>query len=88
MRSLSLATSKNNVSKLSILSCLLRPTYIVIFTDGILQARILELVAIPSSRGSLGPRDGTWVSGLQALKGMGSKIDLESGRFHKGRVDI
>ena len=28
---------------------------------GILQARILELVAIPFSRGSSPPRDGTWV---------------------------
>ena len=27
---------------------------------GILQARILEWVAIPSSRGSSQPRDGTW----------------------------
>ena len=29
---------------------------------GILQARILEWVAISSSRGSSGPRDQTWVS--------------------------
>ena len=29
---------------------------------GILQARILELVAIPFSRGSSWPRDQTWVS--------------------------
>ena len=29
---------------------------------GILQARILERVATPSSRGSSPPRDGTWVS--------------------------
>ena len=29
---------------------------------GILQARILEPVAIPFSRGSSQPRDGTWVS--------------------------
>ena len=29
---------------------------------GILQARILEWVAIPFSRGSSQPRDGTWVS--------------------------
>ena len=29
---------------------------------GILQARILEWVAIPFSRGSSGPRDRTWVS--------------------------
>ena len=29
---------------------------------GILQARILEWVAIPFSRGSSGPRDWTWVS--------------------------
>ena len=29
---------------------------------GILQARILERVAMPSSRGSSRPRDGTWVS--------------------------
>ena len=29
---------------------------------GILQARILEWVAMPSSSGSSRPRDGTWVS--------------------------
>ena len=29
---------------------------------GILQARILEWVAISFSRGSSGPRDGTWIS--------------------------
>ena len=29
---------------------------------GILQARILEWVAMPSSRGSSGPRDQTWIS--------------------------
>ena len=29
---------------------------------GILQARILERVAMPSSRGSSQPRDRTWVS--------------------------
>ena len=29
---------------------------------GILQARILEWVAVPFSRGSSGPRDQTWVS--------------------------
>ena len=29
---------------------------------GILQARILEWVVMPSSRGSSPPRDGTWVS--------------------------
>ena len=29
---------------------------------GILQARILEWVAMPSSRRSSQPRDGTWVS--------------------------
>ena len=29
---------------------------------GILQARILEWVAIPSSRGFSQPKDGTWVS--------------------------
>ena len=31
---------------------------------GILQARILELVAMPSSRGSSRPRDQTQVSGI------------------------
>ena len=31
---------------------------------GILQARILEWVAIPFSRGSSQPRDGTWVSSI------------------------
>ena len=29
---------------------------------GILQARILEWVAMPFSRGSSQPRDGTWIS--------------------------
>ena len=29
---------------------------------GILQARILEWVSMPSSRGSSRPRDGTWIS--------------------------
>jgi len=32
---------------------------------GILQAKILEWVAMPSSRGSSQPRDGTQVSTLQ-----------------------
>ena len=32
------------------------------FVHGILQARILEWVAMPSSRGSSQPRDQTWVS--------------------------
>ena len=31
---------------------------------GILQARILECVAMPSSRGSSPPRDWTWISGI------------------------
>ena len=30
--------------------------------SGILQARILEWIAVPSSRGSSRPRDGSWVS--------------------------
>ena len=34
--------------------------------QGILQARILEWVAIPFSRGSSWPRDRTWVPSLQA----------------------
>ena len=33
---------------------------------GILQARILEWVAISFSRGSSQPRDRTWISALQA----------------------
>ena len=33
---------------------------------GILQARILEWVAMPFSRGSIQPRDGTQVSRMQA----------------------
>ena len=32
--------------------------------DGILQAKILECVAFPFSRGSSSPRDRTWVSGI------------------------
>ena len=34
---------------------------------GILQARILEWVAMPSSRGSSQPRDGTYVSYVSCL---------------------
>ena len=34
---------------------------------GILQARILEWVAMPSSRGSSQPRDGTWVSYVSCM---------------------
>ena len=40
----------------------LQPTMLSI--HGILQARILEWVAIPFSRGSSWPRDETWVSGI------------------------
>ena len=36
------------------------------FVHGILQARILDWVAIPFSRGSSRPRDGTWSPSLQA----------------------
>ena len=36
------------------------------FVHGILQARLVEWVAIPFSRGSSWPRDWTWVSALQA----------------------
>ena len=39
------------------------------FVHGILQARILEWVATPSSRGSSRPRDRTWVSMSPALAG-------------------
>ena len=34
---------------------------------GILQARILEWIVIPSSRGSSPPRDGTWVSWVSCM---------------------
>ena len=34
------------------------------YVHGILQARILEWVAIPFSRGSSQPRDRTWVSSI------------------------
>ena len=34
------------------------------FMDGILQARLLQWVAVPFSRGSSWPRDWTWVSGI------------------------
>ena len=37
---------------------------------GILQARILEWVAMPSSRGTSQPRDWTWVSVSPALAGV------------------
>ena len=42
----------------SVVSCSLRGSPV----HGILQARILEWVAMPSSRASSQPRDGTWVS--------------------------
>ena len=43
---------------------------------GILQARILQWVAMPSSRGSSLPRDQIWVSciGRQALYQLGSLL--------------
>ena len=34
---------------------------------GILQARILEWIAMPSSRGSSWPRDGTWVPYVSSI---------------------
>ena len=34
---------------------------------GILQARILERIAMPSSRGSSGPRDWTWISWISCI---------------------
>jgi len=37
------------------------------FVHGILQARILEWVAMPSSRGSFGPRDQTQVSYIRCI---------------------
>ena len=40
-----------------------------LFCDGILQARILEWVAMPSSRGSSPPRDGTWVFWFSCIAG-------------------
>ena len=47
---------------------------------GLLQARILEWVAIPFSRGSSQPRDGTWVSciaaGFKSLKSLNYLIQL------------
>ena len=39
---------------------------------GILQARILEWVAMPFSRGSSQPRDQTWVSGVSCVGRRGS----------------
>ena len=48
----------------SVLSDSLRPHGLYIQVDGILQARILEWVAFPSSRGSSQPRDRTQVSGI------------------------
>ena len=45
---------------------------------GILQARILEWVAIPSSRGSSGPRDRTWVSCIAG----GFFTDESTGEVH------
>ena len=46
------------VAKLCLMDCSLPGSSV----HGILQARILELVAISSSRGSSQPRDWTWVS--------------------------
>ena len=39
-------------------------SYLTLCNHGILQARILEQVAVPSSRGSSQPRDRTQVSGI------------------------
>ena len=52
---------------------------------GVLQARILEWVAIPFSKGSSQPRDGTWVSCIAGgfftvLSHLGS---LREGRTNK-----
>ena len=62
---------RNGLKVLDALSCLIscdsmdcRPSGPSV--HGILQARILEWVAIPFSRGSSSPRDRTWVSALQA----------------------
>ena len=46
----------------SVMSSCLRPPGRASSVHGILQARILEWVAISFSRGSSPPRDGTWVS--------------------------
>ena len=47
-------------------SCLTLCDAMNYIVHGILQARILEWVAIPFSRGSFQPRDGTWSPASQA----------------------
>ena len=42
---------------------------LVSFVHGTLQARILEWVAMPSSRGSSWPRDQTWISWVSCIAG-------------------
>ena len=49
---------------------------------GILQARILEWVAMPSSRGSSQSRDRTWVSYVSCIGGVFSKSRIRLSDFH------
>ena len=49
---------------------------------GILQARILEGVAMPSSRGSSQPRDGTCVSCVSCIAGSNSLSHQENQSFN------
>ena len=57
----SLVAWKSNCSSLSLVQLFVTP-WTVASVRGILQARILDWVAIPFSRGSSQPRDQTWVS--------------------------
>ena len=58
---------------------------------GILQARILEWVAISSSRGSSWPRDGTWGSCVTGrfLNGWAVMVDWQGLKIHlKAKFDL
>ena len=54
--------NKKESESCSVVSISLQPYGLWPFVHGILQTRILALVAIPFSRGSFRPRDRTWVS--------------------------
>ena len=54
----------------------------LLFVDGILQARILEWVAMPSSRGSSGPRDLTRISYVSCIGKAGSLPLAPPGKIH------
>ena len=55
---------------------------------GILQARILEWVAIPFFRGSSWPRDWTWVSALQAVSLPSEPPGKKVIQFNSRKLDV